>query len=92
MSLASDLIERCEKETGQRVDDPNGNAMTMLFGALARQLNEGQTNLTGRDDYAIGALVQHQMSPEGKQQKQSEEVLRQALLSGLSPDNVRNLF
>ena len=37
---AEDFIKRAERETGMRCDDPRGNAMTFLIGALAREMGE----------------------------------------------------
>ena len=54
MSEASDLIERMERETGQRIDSNDGDNMAMagLFGALARAM--GKSSHDARDDFAAG--------------------------------------
>ncbi len=58
MSKASDLIERMEKETGQRIDDNDGdnNAVAGLSGAIAREMGK-----TPKDDVAVGILILAEM-------------------------------
>lgn len=65
MSAASDLIERLEAETGQRVDDNNGDnlAMAGLFGAMARVLGQSPPVYREHDDVAAGLLIQHRTTP-----------------------------
>ncbi len=90
MSEALELIEGCERKTGQRIDNPNSDAMTMLFGTMARIMNDTpESDLTSKDDFAVGVLVQHQISEEGQRQKQSKQMLEKMLSGGLSPDDIK---
>jgi hypothetical protein len=92
MSAASDLIERMERETGQRIDsdDPNNMAMAGLFGAIARMM--GKSSHQERDDVAAGVLIQNRMSPEYQRKQEDCELLASLLQMGLSPDEVRDLI
>lgn len=56
----ADIIERLERETGQRFDANEGDNATMagLFGLLARAL--GTSTHDARDDAAAGYLIRHQ--------------------------------
>ena len=93
MSKASELIKKCELQTGQRVDDLNSDAMTMLFGAMARIMNDDpRNNLTERDDFATGVLVKHQISTEAQQEKQANKMFAKMLASGISPDTISQLL
>ena len=90
MSKASNLIERAEAEAGCRVDDPdNDEALAILFGAVSRAL--GQHKFEPRDDFAVGKLLLHEMSPEGKAEEDSKQALASLLAMGLSPDDIHNL-
>jgi hypothetical protein len=89
MSTASDLIERMERETGQRVDDDGSMAMAGLFGALARAM--GQSSHRERDDVAAGVVIRHQMTPEYQQEQEGKTLLATMLSAGLSPDDVKSL-
>jgi len=84
MSAASDLIERLEKETGQRIDDNDGdnNAMAGLMGAMSRELGQSP-GLDERDDVAAGLLIRHRNSPEGKQERRNKEAQAAFLLASL---------
>ena len=66
MSAASDLIERMEAETGQRIDDNDGDnlAMAGLLGAMSRIMGQSPPTYRERDDVAAGVLIKHQMSPD----------------------------
>lgn len=88
MSAASDLIARLEAETGQRVDDNNGdnNAMAGLFGALSRIMGLSLPSYRERDDVVAGLLIQHQMSEQGQRKQESKEMLAKMLAAGLSSD------
>jgi hypothetical protein len=90
----NDLIERMERETGQRVDDNDGdnNAMAGLFGAMARLLGQTPPSYTERDDVAVGLLLRHQMSPEGKRERAQDEMIANMLFTGISPDDVKKIF
>lgn len=93
MPEASDLIERLEKETGQRIDDNDGdnNAMAGLLGAMSRLLGQSPPSYRERDDVVAGLMIKHQMSDEHARQKKSDKMLADLLLSGLSPDEVKDL-
>jgi hypothetical protein len=56
MSTASDLIERMERQTGQRIDDNSGDnfAMAGLFGAIAREMGKTPSTYRERDDVRRG--------------------------------------
>ena len=92
MSAASDLIERMERETGQRIDsdDPSNMAMAGLFGAVARMM--GKSSHDERDDVVAGLLVMHQMTPEYRNEQESRQMIASLLSSGLSPDDIRNMW
>ncbi len=93
MSAASDLIERLEKETGQRIDN-NGrdnNTMVGLFGAMSRLSGQSPPSYRERDDVVAGLMIRHQMSPEGHRQRQSDEMVAKMLIGGMSPDDVKAL-
>lgn len=94
MSKASDLIERLEAETGQRIDSNNGdnNAMAGLFGAMARLSGQSPPSYTERDDVVAGLLIRHNISPEGRRQKESEKMIADMLTSGMSPDDIKALL
>jgi hypothetical protein len=92
MSTASDLIERMEHETGQRIDadDPNNMAMAGLFGALSRMM--GKLSHDERDDVAAGLLIVHQTTPEYRNEQESRQMIASLLSSGISPDTIRDMF
>lgn len=94
MSAASDLIERMEKETGQRIYDDNGDnlAVAGLLGAMSRLLGQSPANYTEKDDVAAGVLIKHQMSHEGQREKENKEMITAMLTSGLSPDDLKSLM
>jgi hypothetical protein len=94
MSEASDLIERMERETGQRVDDNGGDNMAVagLIGALARMMGKTPSTYTERDDVAAGVLIKHQASPAYKREQESKEIMVAMLMGGLSPDDLKNIF
>ncbi len=94
MSAASDLIERMEKETGQRIDDNDGDNMAMagLFGAMSRIMGKSPSSYQERDDVAAGLLIKHQMSDKYKEEQERNEVIANMLKSGLSPDDVKSLL
>lgn len=89
MSAVSDLIERSERESGARWDDPdNNNARNILLGALSREL--GQHNFTEKDDFAVGLLIQDEIE-NGEQKRRQAEALRTMLGLGMSMDDIRAL-
>ena len=94
MSEASDLIERLEHETGQRIDDDDGdnNAMAGLIGAMSRLSGKSPRSYRERDDVAAGILIKHEMSVEGQRERESKDMMAQMLSSGLSPDEIKDIF
>ena len=59
---ATELIERIELETKSRIDDPNGSARDMLFGALARMMDPRSHD--SRDDSAAGVMLRENAQPK----------------------------
>ena len=94
MSKANDLIERMEAETGQRIDDNDGdnNAMAGLLGAMARMMGKTPSSYREEDDVAAGLLIRHQMSPEYARKKEGDRMLAEMLRSGMSPDSIADLL
>jgi len=94
MTAASDLIERLESETGQRIDDNDGEnlAMAGLFGAMSRLLGRSPQGYRERDDVAAGVLIRHQMTPEYRREQESRQMLAAALSAGMSPDVIKDLL
>ena len=94
MSATSDLIERMERETGQRVDANGGNNMAIagLFGALSREMEKSPASYTQKDDVAAGLLIKHQMSPAGQREEAGKDMLADLLIGGMSPDAVKALL
>ena len=94
MSAASDLIERMEKETGQRIDDNEGDnlAITGLLGAMSRMMGQSPDSYTERDDVAAGVLIKHQMSPEYQREQESKKMMAAMLVGGMSPDDLKGLL
>lgn len=94
MSAASNLIERMEKETGQRVDSNDGdnNAVAGLLGAMSRLLGQTPTSYTEQDDVAAGLLIKHHMSPEwDNEEAQNEKMTAMLLSEGMAPDELKGL-
>lgn len=94
MSDANDLIERLEAETGQRIDDNDGDnlAMAGLLGAMSRILGQSPPSYRERDDVAAGLLIRHKMSPAGQKEESNKQVLAELLTSGMSPDDIKDLL
>lgn len=94
MSDASGLIERMERETGQRIDANDGDnlAMAGLFGAVARLMGKTPSNYAERDDVAAGILIRYQMTPEYAREQQAKAMLAGMLRSGLSPDDLKDIL
>ena len=90
---ANELIERMERETGQRIDDNDGDnlAMAGLFGAMARLLGQMPPSYRARDDVAAGVLIRHQMTPEYQQEQESKELMVEMLRAGMSPDTLKDI-
>lgn len=86
------IIEAHEAYQDQRYEESD-NVMTGLFGAIAQAL---QGTHYGGDpvgnDIAAGLLVRHQMSPEGQAKRESDRLLAQMLMAGLSPDDIGSLL
>ena len=89
MLKANDLIERMEAETGQRIDDNEGDnlAIAGLLGAMSRMMGKSPDSYTEREDVVAGVLIKHQMSPEYEREQESKELIAALLISGMSPDN-----
>lgn len=94
MSEASDLIERLESETGQRIDSNGGDnpAMVGLFGALSRLMGQSPSSYTERDDVAAGILIKHQISPQGQREDAGNKILATMLVGGMSPLVIKDLM
>lgn len=61
---ANDLIEQLEEETGQRIDDNDGNnnAMAGLIGAVSRIMGQSPSSYREQDDIVAGFLIKHQIT------------------------------
>lgn len=94
MSDAGDLIDRLERETGQRIDDNGGDnlAIAGLFGAMSRLLGQSPPTYRERDDVAAGLYIRHQMSPAGQREEEAKKLLAELLASGMSPDDAAALM
>ena len=90
MSEASKLIERMERETGQRVDDNDfdNDAMSGLLGALSRALGHSPSTYKERDDVAAGLLIKHRMSPEYEREQAKNELIATLLANGMDPKDL----
>jgi len=91
-NLANDIIERCEREAGCRIDENGFDnfAMSALFGALARET--GRSDHEPRDDIAAGGIIRYGRSLEGKAKRRSAETLAHMLDSGMDPAQIHELF
>lgn len=89
---ASELIERMERETGQRVDDNGFDNMAIvgLFGALARGL--GQSHHQPRDDVAAGVLARYRTTEAYRREQEGKRALVSLLVAGVSPDDCKDLL
>jgi hypothetical protein len=94
MSEASELIERMERETGQRIDANGGDnfAMAGLIGAMFRLMGQSPSTYRERDDVAAGVLIRHQMSREYQHEQEGKEMMAAFLMGGLSPDDLKKLM
>lgn len=94
MSAANDLVERLEKETGQRLDAGDGENLVMagLFGAMSRMLGQSPASYREQDDVVAGVVIRHRMSQEYKQEQAAREVLASALVAGMSPGDAKDLL
>ena len=93
MTAANDLIERLERETGQRIDDNDGDnlAMAGLFGAIARAMGQTPSSYRPSDDVAAGVLILHQMTPEYEAEQASKQMIADLLVGGVSPDTLKDI-
>jgi hypothetical protein len=90
-----DFIEQIEERAGCRWDDPdNPAARRMLFAAVARVM--GRNPHGEKDDYAVGMLLEYQieqeLSGEAERKRQSDQMIADMLLSGISPDTLGSLL
>lgn len=94
MSDANELIERLERETGQRIDANNGDnlAMAGLFGAMSRLLGYSPASYREQDDVAAGLVIKHQMSPAYQRQQAADATLAHLLTAGMSPDDIKEIL
>ena len=94
MSEANDLIERLEEETGQRIDDNDGDndAMVGLLGAMSRIMGQSPSTYREQDDVVAGLLIKHQMSEDGKKEREAKEMMATMLKGGMSPNDVKALM
>jgi len=94
MSEASGLIERLEAETGQRIDDNDGDNMAMagLFGAVSRLMRQSPPSYRERDDVAAGLLIRHQMTPQYQNEQEANDLIASLLASGISPDDIKDIM
>ena len=87
---ASDPIEQAEALAGCRWDDPNGQGIAALLGAVAREM--GRNPHLPKDDIAAGLLLREQAT-EGYQHAQERKQVTAALLAGgLGPDDLAALM
>jgi len=94
MSVARDLIERLEEETGQRIDDNDGDnaAMAGLFGAVSRLMGQSPPSYRECDDVAAGVLIRHQMTSQYQDEQAAYDLMASLLISGMSPDDVKDFM
>lgn len=85
-----EMIERIERETGQRWDDPRGTALSGLFGAVARAMGENPHG--PKDDVAAGLLLQHQMTPEYAREQAVRQMMADMLAGGMAPADLAALL
>lgn len=90
---ADDLIERLERETGQCLEENNGNNFVMsgLLGALSRLMGQSPPSYQECDDVAAGEMLCHQMSPEYWQEQVVKAMIADMLASGMSPEDAKAL-
>lgn len=91
MSAASDLIERMERETGQRIYDNDGdnNAVAGCIGAIARMMgNTAHTDYADdpKIDVPVGMYIKATSTPEYKARERSKELMLEMFMAGLTPN------
>lgn len=91
---ANELIERMEKETGQRIDSNDGDnlAFAGLVGAMSRLMGSSPSSYKASDDVVAGLLILHQQTDEYKNDQASKSMIASLLTGGMSPDDVGALF
>jgi len=91
---ANDLIERLEKETGQRIDSKDGDnlAMAGLIGAISRLMGKSPPSYREMDDVVAGLYLRHQMSEAGNRERAQNEMLADLLRAGMNPDDIAALM
>lgn len=88
-------IEAHEVMANGRHDDPErgGDVMTGLMGMMSMALagvDYGSRGGSRVDNECIaGYLQRHEMSPEGKAQRRSADLMAHMLSNGFSPDDIR---
>lgn len=94
MSEASDLIERMERETGQRIDANGGDNMAMngLLGAISRLMGQSPSSYREADDVVAGSLIRHQMSNEYAREQENRKMMANMLAGGMSPDDLKDFL
>jgi hypothetical protein len=92
MGKADELIERAERETGQRIDKDgyDNNAMSLIFGALAREM--GKTAHGEEEDFAAGSMIRHKTIDAWKIEEKRNKLIADMLTSGVSPDSIGELL
>ena len=91
---ATDLIERAERETGQRIDDNDydNNAMALLFGALLREMGKSPSSYKEQDDMVAGLVFKHQQTQEYQKEQESKKLMADLLSTGISPDTLKDIM
>ena len=97
MSESNDLIERMERETGQRIDDNGGdnNAMAGLIGAMARLMGKTAHTRYADDpkmDVPVGMYLKATSTPEYLAAQKQNEALAEALINGANPADLYRLL
>jgi len=94
MSTASNLIERLEAETGQRIDSNGGdnNSMAGLFGAMSRLLGQSPATYKEHDDVVAGLVIKHRMSHKYKREQENSKLLAEMLTNGMNPNDIEGLL
>lgn len=88
--MSNDLIERLEEETGQRIDENDGDnlAMAGLFGAMSRLMGQSPPAHRERDDVAAGMVIRYRMTPAYLADLERDKIAARLLALGFSPDDL----